>query len=266
MPDLNWNVRTWSESYDWSGRGEEWSASWGSSAAQWFGSIHPRISVFLPTPSILELAPGFGRWTRFLTNQCQHYVGVDLSLSCIEHCRAEFATSKHAQFHVNDGLSLPMVGDDSCDFVFSFDSLVHVELDILKSYIKEIVRVLCPQGVAFIHHSNWCDAQSIEANRHFRAETVSASLVRGAIEQLRGAVLLQETVNWGSESCIDCFTLFGRASAFPEYKPRLVKNAQFMEEAELIRVYHQPWHTLDLSIRDKAVDNLDSEKRARESG
>ena len=31
--------------------------------SQWFGLIFPRIHAFLPTGTILEIAPGFGRWT-----------------------------------------------------------------------------------------------------------------------------------------------------------------------------------------------------------
>lgn len=49
--------------YDWKDSGEEWSAPWGNSAAQWFGTILPRTSQCLPAGTILEIAPGFGRWT-----------------------------------------------------------------------------------------------------------------------------------------------------------------------------------------------------------
>src|SRR6266852_9871119 len=34
--------------YDWKDAGEEWSEPWGSSAAQWSGTILPRIRDFLP--------------------------------------------------------------------------------------------------------------------------------------------------------------------------------------------------------------------------
>ena len=48
--------------YDWKEAGEEWSQPWGSSAAQWAGTIFPRIRECLPADTILEIAPGFGRW------------------------------------------------------------------------------------------------------------------------------------------------------------------------------------------------------------
>ena len=51
--------------------------------------------------------------------------------------------------------SLPMVEDQSIDFAFSFDSLVHVESDVLMGYLAELARTLKPEGVAFLHHSNY---------------------------------------------------------------------------------------------------------------
>src|SRR4030095_4890255 len=52
--------------YDWKEAGEEWSQPWGSSAAQWAGTIFPRIRECLPAGTILEIAHGFGRWTHYL--------------------------------------------------------------------------------------------------------------------------------------------------------------------------------------------------------
>ena len=71
MPDIAWNKATWDGTYDWSRKGEEWSDAWGGSAALWYGAILPRIAVFLPAGAVLEIGPGFGRWTRFLLAQCQ---------------------------------------------------------------------------------------------------------------------------------------------------------------------------------------------------
>ena len=65
--------------YDWKDEGEEWSAPWGTSSAQWFGAILPRIRDCLPAETILEIAPGFGRWTHYLKDHCR-----DLSGSSIE--------------------------------------------------------------------------------------------------------------------------------------------------------------------------------------
>ncbi|PYI69174.1 MAG: hypothetical protein DMF07_00370 [Verrucomicrobia bacterium] len=83
--------------YDWKEAGEEWSAPWGSSAAQWAGTILPRIRDFLPTGAILEIAPGFGRWTHYLKDYCQDLWIVDRSSECIEACRQRFAADSHVR-------------------------------------------------------------------------------------------------------------------------------------------------------------------------
>src|SRR3954453_7559718 len=127
---------------------------WGGADAQWHFAVRPRVRAFLPAASILEIAPGFGRWTSYLLPACDRYVGVDLSPAAIAACRERFAHVDHAEFHVNDGTSLGVVGDSSVDFAFSFDSLVHVEPDAIAGYVAELARVLTPDGVALIHPSN----------------------------------------------------------------------------------------------------------------
>ncbi len=154
MPDLDWNRETWDGNYGWTGGGEEWSQGWGGSEAQWFGSIYPRLHRTLPTGCVLEIAPGFGRWTKFLLPLCTNYIGVDLSVTCVSACRDVFARAPHARFLQNDGLSLAEIADGSVDVVFSFDSLVHAELDVLSQYIPQIMQKLTATGIAFLHHSN----------------------------------------------------------------------------------------------------------------
>src|SRR3954465_4440834 len=142
------------ESWDWSTSGEEWSSWWGGTPALWYGALLPRIHSFVPTGTILEIAPGFGRWTQYLKDLADRLILVDLAEKCIEHCSTRFADAKNMEFHVNDGRSLPMVADASVDLVFSWDSLVHADMDIIDDYVGELRRILTPNGVAFLHHSN----------------------------------------------------------------------------------------------------------------
>ena len=91
MPSIEENLDRWNEDYDWRYQGDPWSKPWGSARGQWYRSIYPRIQAFLPAPSILEIAPGFGRWTEFLLEFCETLVGVDVSPKCVEACRQRFA-------------------------------------------------------------------------------------------------------------------------------------------------------------------------------
>lgn len=235
MPDLEWNKAYWDGSYDWKGRGEEWSASWGGSETQWFGSLYPRIHRHLPASGILEIAPGFGRWTKFLMRHCAgNYYGVDMSQECIAHCNHVFAGATHAVFCVNDGVSLDMVPDESVTFVFSFDSLVHAELDVHERYVPQILRKMKPAGVAFIHHSNWAAAGETKPNTHCRGETVSAEGYAAIVERSGGQVLLQECLNWGTDSLIDAFTMFAHPGRRQAAGERLL-NRRFMQEAAILK-------------------------------
>ena len=62
----------------------------------------------------------------YLKEHCRQLHLVDPAAECIEGCRRRFAAESHLTYHVNDGRSLEMIPNQSVDFVFSFDSLVHV--------------------------------------------------------------------------------------------------------------------------------------------
>lgn len=242
MPDLRWNQSTWDGSYDWRGRGEEWSAAWGSSEAQWFGSLYPRLHRLLPADYILEIAPGFGRWTRYLLGYARAgYLGVDLSQEAINACQRTFAQNWHARFAVNDGANLSMAPADTFHLVFSFDSLVHVELDVHARYIPQILLKLRQDGLAFIHHSNWAESLEHGAPLHYRATSVSASAFAELVRQSGGHVLMQECIQWGEGRLIDCLTLFCRGDYPNPPATQRFDNHDFMEEARLIQKTHQPY-------------------------
>jgi SAM-dependent methyltransferase len=237
MPDLRWNLRFWDCDYDWKDGGEEWSVGWGSSEAQWFGTLLPRIHGFLPARRILEIGPGFGRWTRFLLPQCSRYVGIDLSPKCVEACQKRFRHLWKIHFYHNDGLSLDRARG-KFDFVFSFDSLVHAEVNVFEAYIPQILAKLNENGLAFVHHSN-LRASGASVNDHARAETVDYQVIAEVVRRSGGRVLVQELVNWGGEEPIDCFTLFGLGR---QSSPAVViPNREFMQQARFVKEIYLPY-------------------------
>src|SRR6059058_2333033 len=140
--------------YVWKDAGEEWSERWGSSAAQWSGTILPRIRGWLPAPIILEIGPGYGRWTHYLKDYCERLLIVDRASECIEACRTRFAAEAKVTGYVNQGGSLDMIPDRSIDFVFSFDVFVHIPREVLERYMAELARTMKIGARGFIHHSN----------------------------------------------------------------------------------------------------------------
>jgi cyclopropane fatty-acyl-phospholipid synthase-like methyltransferase len=241
VPELAWNIAHWDGGYDWIGGGEEWSEVWGGSESQWFGSLYPRLRRSLPARAILEIAPGFGRWTKFLLNLCRDYVGIDLSGECVAACRDRFRTAMHARFEQNDGLSLAAASDNQFDFVFTFDSLVHAESDVMTNYVPQILRKLTSSGVAFVHHSNMAALAPEAENKHGRGRSVSAETMAATIARAGGKVLVQERINWGAAHLTDCLSLFARQEYPGETPTTHIENARFMEEADIIRNTHAPW-------------------------
>lgn len=245
MPDLNWNASLWGTNYDWPGAGEEWSAPWGGSEPQWFGSLYPRLHRLLPAASILEIAPGHGRWTRFLLPFCQNYFGIDLNQSCVDVCKMMFSQTPYARFESNDGMTLDAAEDGSFDFIFSFDSLVHAEIDVFHSYIPEILKKLKPDGTAFIHHSNYAAGQlPQEHHDHSRAHTVSAAAVADVIAASGGTLIVQEVITWIDAHLLDCLTLFGREESRRQAPAVQLSNPHFGQEASLIAHFQAPYSSI----------------------
>lgn len=255
MPSIQRNIDTWAKSYDWSGSGEEWSQVWGGTPFMWNITILPRIQPFLPVlpkndmagiveknrpgrsmKTILEIAPGFGRCTHYLLDHCESIVVVDLSDRCIDGCKRRFSGRKNIEYFVNDGKSLDMVPDGSIDFIFSWDSLVHADREVLKAYVSQFPRIMKPGGYGFIHHSNIGSYVNKETgrvmcdNRHWRDETMTAALFEEFCREAGIKCLSQEKVNWGADVLNDCFSLFTYKNPSALRNNRVVDNRDYWAE------------------------------------
>ncbi|HEY2904753.1 MAG TPA: class I SAM-dependent methyltransferase [Vicinamibacterales bacterium] len=252
MPTLEENLRLWNEEHSWPGGGDEWSTSWGGAENQWRASIFPRISSFLPASHVLEIAPGHGRWTRFLQAYATKLTLVDFAPNCIDACRSRFRDLAHLEYHVNDGRSLEAIADGSVDFVFSFDSLVHADAATMRSYCGEIARTLRVGGSGFLHHSNlgaysgWllakrgivslCRGNSRLGNLlihdSMRAPDMTAARMARYCREAGLTCTGQEIIPWeDSRRPIDCFTVLTKEETRTEEAPRVVVNRRFMQEA-----------------------------------
>ncbi len=235
MPSIMENQEKWSN-YSWSRSGDEWSTPWGGTDELWWGAIYPRIRSYLPARTVLEIAPGMGRFTEFLRHFVTgRYFGIDLTERCVDECRRRFHGSQHMTFHQNDGLHLiPVCAPTSVDFAFSFDSLVHVEQIVIESYMRELAVVLTKNGVAFLHHSNL--AACPENAGHYRSASVSAESFERASMDAGLSCIVQEIIGWGKlNKPIDCLTVITRPESQFFHRPRKQTNLQWMEAASLLR-------------------------------
>ena len=241
MASVEDNYNIFAIEYNWSERGDEWSQPWGGTRYVWSVTIFPRIQAFLPSHTILEIAPGFGRCTQFLKDLCDHLIVVDISEKCIKACQERFHECATIEYHINDGRSLDMISDQSIDFIFSWDSLVHADKSVMEAYIRQFSRILKPGGFGFIHHSNL--AEIIEKmhgkvtyeNVHFRDETMDSSLFLKYSEESGLDCILQEKINWRDNFLIDCFSVISVKNDNCIKPTQIIENSNFMEEVKIAK-------------------------------
>jgi SAM-dependent methyltransferase len=159
------NRERWTE-WDWSAKGEEWTAS-----PEWKQALID--DVLLPTipagGAVLEIGPGGGRWTEVLHSRAERLVLADVTETTLDLCRERLGDPADVEYVVSPGSSLPGVADDSIDAVWSFDVFVHVAPADQAGYLAEIARVLRPGGIAAIHHADGRNRGTLPSRRGWRA-------------------------------------------------------------------------------------------------
>ncbi len=157
--NLAWNARRWGDPEAWIDK-DQYGYRWGRGVQQKFNSVVGISEKFLlpylgnrRDLSVLEIAPGAGRFTTELLRVGHQFYLVDLNKACIDLCRERFKYYPNITYFVNDGVSLSMIPDDSVDLAVSFDSLVHVEPAIIERYVEQLVRKVRPGGLIWLDHS-----------------------------------------------------------------------------------------------------------------
>jgi SAM-dependent methyltransferase len=274
VPSIEFNRDFWGDAYPWPESGDEWSWTWGDAETQWYATLLPRVRPFLRGGTVVEIAPGFGRWTQYLVGHADRFIGVDLAQACVDSCKERFVAATHASFETTDGKSLTGVEDGTADFVFSFDSLVHAEADVLEGYVHELARVLKDDGVAFIHHSNlgshvrraertarvgqllahkglparagYRVAKRLELVdwEHARGRSMTAARMAQFASGAGLACFGQEIINWGGSKTIDCLSVVGRPGSRWARPNVVLTNPHFMAEAASANVISRVYTAL----------------------
>ena len=182
----------WQDGYDWRRGGEEWTPS-----AEWKRSLTALIRERAPRQgAILEIGPGAGRWTEALQKLAGALTVVDVSRTSIEACRARLAGSDNVRYLVNDGRTLPDIPDDSIDFIWSFDTFVHVSPEDTAAYAGEFRRVLRRGGRGIVHHP-----ASGGLRGGFRSRMTSDAFM--SLLRSTGLVPLEQFDSWGPQGAFD---------------------------------------------------------------
>ena len=72
-----------------------------------------------------------------------------------------------------------MIPDASVDFVFSFDSFVHPDREVVEAYLRQLGTKLKIGGKGFIHHSNF--GEYVNSPRERLPEALAKPLIKAKI-------------------------------------------------------------------------------------
>jgi ubiquinone/menaquinone biosynthesis C-methylase UbiE len=161
---------------------------------------------------VLELACGEGRHSEQIVDQVSQLILMDVNEPNIKACQHRFKNYNHVRAIQNNGYNLEPLATNSIDSIFCYDAMVHFEMNIIESYLKESYRVLKPNGKAIFHHSNLtdCPGNYYQQNPHWR-NFMSKELFAHLAKRSGFKVLEQVLIDWGEGaehySNLDCITL-----------------------------------------------------------
>jgi cyclopropane fatty-acyl-phospholipid synthase-like methyltransferase len=189
------NMILW-DNYDWSRSGEEWTYH-----AKVYKGLEPDIwklslinEVMLKYikggSTILEIGPGAGRWTEILVRMADSLVLVDISKKCLELCQEKFKKYNNIKYVLTGG-ALDFIQNNSIDYIWSYDVFVHINPTDIRSYLRDIQRILKPQGYSIIHHPGQYNEKTRE--KGFRSYMTGEMFARWVNEN--GMKLVEQNSN-----------------------------------------------------------------------
>ena len=101
---------------------------------------------------VLEIGPGGGRWTKYLLGMKQVYV-VDYHEEMLSELKKTY-NKPNMTFIKNNGTDFPGVPDESVDYLVSIGVFVHLHLDLIDEYLKNMFRIVKPGANIIIQYSN----------------------------------------------------------------------------------------------------------------
>lgn len=233
-PDATATRRRW-DAFDWSEHGEQWTDQTPGYKVSAIRDIACRYIADGAT--ILEIAPGAGRWTEGLLQFAGRLILVDISERCIDLCRQRFAGHENVEYHVNDGRSLEFLPDGSVDAIWSFESFICIHPLEIAAYVRQFPRILKPGGVAVIHHSNLDLAARkedvVESPEEFRQGTKRTRMTASAFAHLvrkSGLTLERQFDTWGDHGKFsvrnhrDVISVVRKASALAAVQAALART------------------------------------------
>jgi hypothetical protein len=134
----------------------------------------------------VEIGPGGGRWTRYMLG-FRHIYAVDYHQELLDELRKNFAHD-NISFLKNNGSDFPSIGPRSIDYIFSFGVFVHLDIEIIASYMKELKTIIKDDGNIVIQYAD-NDKEAARRNASFSRNN---PIIMRAIVKSAGFHIVQE--------------------------------------------------------------------------
>jgi SAM-dependent methyltransferase len=164
---------------------------------------------------VIDLACGHGRNTEKLRQVSGRVICMDIQPENVAFCVQRFAGDARVQPMLTSGTGFDGIGDGTISFVYCYDAMVHFDMHVIHSYVKDTARILVPGGFAFYHHSNLTahPGRDHRFNPHWRSLMSRDLFAHLAIKEGL-EVAKQQVIDWGSTTDlvreIDCMSLVRR--------------------------------------------------------
>jgi Methyltransferase domain len=143
----------------------------------------------------VEIGPGGGRWTRYLTG-FRTLAAVDYHPELLDELRRNFGKHRNIRFIKNNGTDFPGLHPQSIDYVYSFGTFVHLDFNLIEEYLDSLKAIIKPTANVVIQYSDKTKIMS-RLNEGFSDNTPAR--MRAAVHAAGYRILEEDTTSlWHS--------------------------------------------------------------------
>lgn len=147
--------------------------------------------------SVLEIACGHGRWTEFLLKVAKEVFAVDVRQKFLDFCKERFKGATNLNLILKTEKELEI--NKKIDFVWSYDSFVHFNPEIVFEYIKFFGKCMNKDAIGVIHHANTKVTTGAFGNRAYMTKELFAEMINET-----SLKIVQQTDEWGTNKQYNC--------------------------------------------------------------
>lgn len=111
------------------------------------------VTNFVNNKKVLDIACGEGYGSNLLSIYAEEVIGIDISKEAIERASSKYI-KKNLQFISGTATDIPVKESAVFDTVVSFETIEHLPEPDQKYFLKEVKRVLKPEGVLIVSTPN----------------------------------------------------------------------------------------------------------------